>query len=394
MVSGRPEATGLVVAFAGLGATAATIPAILPALQSDIDGDLLYAVPSLFGGLLVGVLASMPVLARLSPRSATALGAVIQFAALLVIAVAGTQTLVIAAAAIAGFGFGIAEASGSVAAKYAATGTAARTLGFLTGTVAVAAAAFPLLVASLPSGARLVPAIAAAVHLTAATLLVRRSAGAVAPEMPDAGRNQLDRARRIGVASLGIALALYVGVETIFSGWSAVIPGDLLSIDPRAAALGTSVFWSLMAAGRFLSAFLLAHWVEPRQALLVNCIVATAMLVVSSIAAANAPILTVSAIGVAIVALAPSYSLLVGSALDLVDSAATGRVTGLLVACGATGGAVVPAALLFANSAPASSRTLGVAALLCIAIPAIVQLGTGAVRREAGPTPGIESGTT
>lgn len=373
---------GLFAAFAGLGATASVIPAVIPGMESALGAPVIAAVPALFAGLLVGVLASTPALHRLGALHLAAVGALVQAVALAVAAFAGSPTVFIWAAAVAGIGFGLTEAAASVAAKAASSASTARALTALTGTVAVVAAVTPLLVALTAANDR--PGLSllcvSGVQLLAAATLFVGARG-------QAGRGRRDRPvrlRRVSLLALlpiVIALPLYVGVETVFAGWSAVIPAELLLLDPAAAALGTSVFWALMAFGRFLSSALLRGGLRTGRALIGGALMAAGMLGVAALGASTMPALSLVALAVAIVAVAPSYPLMVGLALDRIDEAEAATATGALVACGAAGGTIVPAAMLLLTHDPASAATFLVSALLCLIIAALI-----AVRPRSGAT--------
>lgn len=377
--SPRRARAGLFAAFASLGVTAAFVPALLPAAEQRLDAPLSIAVPALFAGLLVGVLLSGPLLVRRPTRMTLLIGTGLQSVALVAVALAPAPTIFIAAAAVAGLGFGLVEAAGSVAAKAAAVGSATGLLSALLGTVAVCAALTPLAVAA---GAA-VPAalsILAAVPLTAVVLL----AGS-APRSISAAPERRDLRGLRMLLPFALALPLYVGVETVLSGWSAVIPGRALTLDPAAAALGTSVFWALMALGRFGAAALRRGSVSPVSILAVGTVGAACLMTTAGVTVSDAPIIALLALAAAVVLLAPSYGLILGLALDRLDAARGAAVTGALVACGAVGGTFVPALVLVVGRDPASSTTLLMSAGLCALVAVIV---VGAVRtRRASSSP-------
>ena len=64
----------LVAAFAGMGAQASVVPALLPAWSQRAGDGVLAAVPAMFAGLFVGVLAAVPVLARIGPGRVVLIG--------------------------------------------------------------------------------------------------------------------------------------------------------------------------------------------------------------------------------------------------------------------------------------------------------------------------------
>jgi len=367
---------GLFAAFASLGITAAFIPAVLPSAERALGADLSAAVPSLFAGLLVGVLASGPLLMRFATRSMLILGSLLQAIALVGVAWAGNAPLFIAAAAIAGFGFGLVEAAGSVSAKTVSTGSATGTLSALFGTVAVCAALTPLVVLV---GARALPALGllALVPLATIVLLARSSSPLARASAPP----QRTLRGLAVVAPFAIALPLYVGVETVLSGWSATITERTLTLDPAVAALGTSAFWTLMAVGRFTAAALRRRDVRPTAILTIGTGAAALLLAVAGLLVASFPVPALLTLGLVVVLLAPSYGMIVGLALDRLDAAHSAAVTGSLVACGALGGTFVPALILVASDGPASRMTFLLCALLCAAVPLLAWWGARAPRR-------------
>lgn len=367
--SRRHALTGLFAAFASLGVTASFVPAVLPAAEASIGADLSPAVPALFAGLLVGVLLSGPLMLRHPARTTLIIGSALQAVALVAGACADTAALFFVAAAIAGTGFGLVEASGAVTAKDVATGSATGVLSALTGTVAVSAAITPLAV-SAGAGALPVLSALAAVPLTTILLLAiarteRREAAAPLP-------------RKLGVlaslAPFAVALPLYVGIETVLSGWSAVIPERALLLSPATAALGTTAFWTLMALGRFGAAGLRRRGVPPIAILAGGTTGAAVLMGSAGLLVAAAPIGALIALAASVALLAPSYGLIVGLALDPLDTAQSAAVTGALVACGALGGTFVPALVLLIGRDPASSATLLVSAGLCAAVPVLTVL--------------------
>jgi fucose permease len=377
----RRARTGLFSAFAGLGVTAAFVPAILPSAERAIGADLSAAVPALFAGLLVGVLASGPLLTRRPPRTALVLGSALQAAAIIAVAMAATPALFIAAAAVAGFGFGLVEASGSVAAKSVAVGSATGLLSALLGTVAVCAAVTPLLVA-LGSDVRPALGALALVPLVTVVMLAGPTPAVSVAEAPA----HRDVRGLLVLLPFAVALPLYVGVETVLSGWSAVIPERMLEVDPALAALGTSAFWTLMAVGRFGAAALRRASVSPIVILATATSGAAALMAAAGILVGSEPVWALLALAAVVVLLAPSYGLILGLALDRLDPARSAAVTGALVACGAVGGTFVPALILLVGRDPASSTTFFASAALCALVPMLVLIA--ARTRATAPATG------
>ncbi|PRB61630.1 sugar MFS transporter [Microbacterium sp. MYb45] len=376
--AGRTRA-GLFTAFAGLGVTAAFVPAVLPRAERAIGADLSAAVPALFAGLLVGVLVSGPILIRRPPQTALILGSALQAAAIIAVAVASTPGVFIAAAIVAGFGFGLVEASGSVAAKSLAVGSATGLLSALLGTVAVCAAVTPLLVA-LGSDVRPALGILAVVPLVTIVMLAGPTPAASLAEAPA----HRDVRGLLVLLPFAAALPLYVGVETVLSGWSAVIPERILDVDPALAALGTSAFWTLMAVGRFGAAALRRASVSPIWILATATSGAAVLMAAAGMLVGSEPVWALVALAAVVVLLAPSYGLILGLALDRLDPARSAAVTGALVACGAVGGTFVPTLILLVGRDPASSTTFFVSAALCALVPVLVLIA--ARSRVTAPT--------
>ena len=376
--AGRARA-GLFTAFAGLGVTAAFVPAVLPRAERAIGADLSAAVPALFAGLLVGVLVSGPILIRRPPQTALILGSALQAAAIIAVAVASTPGVFIAAAIVAGFGFGLVEASGSVAAKSLAVGSATGLLSALLGTVAVCAAVTPLLVA-LGSDVRPALGILAVVPLVTIVMLAGPTPAASLAEAPA----HRDVRGLLVLLPFAAALPLYVGVETVLSGWSAVIPERILDVDPALAALGTSAFWTLMAVGRFGAAALRRASVSPIWILATATSGAAVLMAAAGMLVGSEPVWALVALAAVVVLLAPSYGLILGLALDRLDPARSAAVAGALVACGAVGGTFVPTLILLVGRDPASSTTFFVSAALCALVPVLVLIA--ARSRVTAPT--------
>jgi hypothetical protein len=374
-VSAAGTRSGLFEAFASLGVTASFVPSVLPGAERMLSADLSVAVPALFAGLLVGVLLSGPLLVRYPSRATLVAGSALQAAAIVGGASAGSAALFIVASAVAGVGFGLVEAAGSVTAKAVAAGSATGLLSALMGTVAVCAALTPLVVAGAGAVGVPIPLLGALglVPLTTVVLLVRSRSGAArndvaAPTTPP----RRDLRGLLALLPFALALPLYVGVETVLSGWSAVIPGRALDLHPAAAALGTSAFWALMAVGRFGAAALRRREVRPLTILVAATAGAAALMAIAGLLIESSASVALAALAGSVVLLAPSYGLILGLALDRLDSARSAAMTGALVACGAIGGTFVPTLILFIGRDPAASATFLVSAGLCAMVPLLV----------------------
>ncbi|WP_354191314.1 cupin domain-containing protein [Arthrobacter sp. UYCu712] len=362
-----------------MGGTASIIPATIPLFAHNSNSPVsgyLGAVPALFFGLMAGVLLSAILLRQANPEAVLSAGSLLQFAALIAIAVAPDGATFAIAAGAAGMGFGLCEASGSIMARVVAGEKTTGLLSALTGTVALVAALGPLLIVAGIFGVSAVPLLAAIafVHLTTVALFLF-----VPKRGPQAARALADPARirptalLLLLAPVSAALFVYVGVETIFAGWSAVIPAEALALDATAAAAGTSAFWILMATGRYAAWFILKTTVTQSAVLISTCSIAVACFAVAGVLRQAHPVAALVSTGVAIVCLGPMYSLILGIGLTRVKVEDAKKAVGLLVACGAAGGACIPAVLLSATSHPGAAGVfLTVAALTAAIVPLIV----------------------
>ena len=361
----------LIVAFAAMGVIGATIPASIPgaAARMGVGSEtLLPGVSALFLGLFVGVVIVAAV--RLPERTFLSAGLLLQCVGLALVAASATPALFFVSCAVCGIGFGLVEASAtSLTRALAAQATAAHLVG-LNGAAAVAAAVSPLfLVAFVPADQGIPLAVLCAVPLVGAGFawfgLPRRSASRAAVGV----RTSPAALRTLAVA--GVALFFFVGAETVLSGWSSVLPQTVLGVPARQAALGTAVFWILVATGRFVCAALLRRGIAPERYLV-------AVLVSAGVLAAVAAIVR-EGVGAAVLAgastflIAPVYALLLGVALAHVrDGDAVPRVTGMLVAVGSAGGVLISFGVaLGAGSAP-TGVFLCVAGLLAVCVTLVV----------------------
>lgn len=377
----RVQKAGLFTAFAGMGGTASIVPALIPLAAHNANNPLseyLGAVPALFFGLMTGVLLSSLLLRMITAATILCAGSLLQAAALIAIAVAPDGAAFTVSAVAAGMGFGLCEASGSILARVLAGKGTTGLLAALTGTVAVVAALGPLLIVTGLLGGTAVPLLAAAAlgHVTTAALFLSTAkSGGGAPRAVDASSDPAGTSRSalfLLLAPVSAALFLYVGVETVFAGWSAVIPAEALALDATAAAAGTSAFWVLMAIGRYSAWFILKSTVTPSTLLVSACTLAVAGFAVAGVLRQEHPEAALMTTGMAIACLGPMYSLILGIGLTRVRVEDAKKAVGLLVACGAAGGACTPAALLAFTPRPGNSGVFLTAAALTAAIALLI----------------------
>jgi hypothetical protein len=384
-----------------MGVTSAAFPASLPATAARLGESparLLPGISVLFGGLLVGVLVVSAARPRTAPRLLGA-GAVLQAAALLGLAAAPDTAGFYLACAVAGVGFGLAEASGSALARRLAAERTTAALAGLNGAAAVSAAACPVIVAAAaPGSLPLALGLLLLVPLASGCLAVwawrvpriePARPGATAVPGIESGR----RPAKAGTGGIGRALAgvlpggallfLFVGTETVFSGWSSVLPLEVLRLSPRTAALGTSAFWALMAAGRYLAAALLRRGVPAGRYLVLGLAAAAGELAIAAWIGSSAPGVELALAALATASLAPGYALILGQALGRVDDDAVQQVTGILVAAGAAGGSLIPLAVALGVGAAVPALLLAQAGLLLACAALAGRPGTWRARSAA-----------
>ncbi|QYH36568.1 sugar MFS transporter [Salinibacterium sp. M195] len=372
----------LFAAFIGLGATAAAIPAALPAAERSIGGSVLEAVPVLFAGLLIGVVLGGFFMRVLRPEVVLVLGCTLQSGGLIAFALSHTSLLILAASWLAGFGFGLSEVSATLCAKRESRGkSAAISLSALTGAVAITAACTPLLIVIAGSfvdprlalmGVAVIPVAAAA--LVFATL--RGQPSRANDEKARHGKRRTNLRVYVALVPFLLALPVYVGIETVFAGWSAVLPATLLDIDPALAGLGTSAFWMLMALGRYVAVVMTTRGAAAENIVVWGSAAGALCLFVAAGLTERAPEWAIIAIAIAVVAIAPSYGVIAGLALDRLSEGTAPDALGVLVACGAIGGALIPAAILIVAKDPASSLTFVICAGGLVAVAIAMKLSS------------------
>lgn len=380
---------GLYLAFAGLGATGAVVPAAIPSTAQSLGVPtvaLLPAVPALFAGLLVGVVVAPWAAGRFGTGRTVAVAASLQALSLVGLAAAGATVVFVAASGVAGVGFGIAESGGTALTRLLRR-TTSRTLTGLTATTAAAAACTPLamVVAAGPDATGLVLAAAALPHLLAAATLGRSNDR---PLTPPAARatSRLPPATRWA----SVALFCYVGAESLLSGWSAALAQTSYDLPSERAAVATSAFWVLLMIGRLAAVTVTRANVSPRAVMAVCQIGAATGLAAGAVTAAALPRATVlyaTWMGVSVVLLGPCYAVLLGQGVDTVAVSSAGVAAAKLVAAGALGGAVWTAAVA---STPTHVHAVTVAAAAALGMSAS-RLAARAAHTDDAPRVGLGS---
>lgn len=381
MTRPAPDRRGasLLVAFAALGVVSASVPAAIPgaAVRMGVRSEeLLPGVSALFLGLFAGVVVAAM---RRPGRPHLVAGLCLQAVGLVLVGLSGSPAVFFAACVVAGVGFGLVEAGATALTRlHLADGTPAR-LALLNGAAAVSAGASPLLLAAAsPAGEPVALAVLGVVPMGGAVVSWGAWRAAGAAPSPVASRLRAPFRWR-GLAVAAAALFVFVGAETVLSGWSSVLPQSVLGAPAGAAAIGTTVFWTLMAAGRFACAAVLRRGVSPVVCLIVALLAAAAAAVGAAVLREG--VAAVILAGVAVLLVAPGYALLLGVALARVGSeAAIARATAALVAVGSAGGVVVSFAVALGAGAAPVAVLLSVAGLLAgcaVLVAAAARLSPG-----------------
>lgn len=334
-IAGSP-ATGrgvLVAAFVGLGISAAVPPALLPVLAQSTGSSperLSLVVSMVFGALWAGVLATAAL--AWAPERSAAVGSSAQAAGLVGFAVSSSLGGLLVSAALVGFGFGASELS-ATAMMRRTRDTSGRGLTGLTAALALTSAGTPVVLGLLAVDGRWRAAViaGAVVHVVTSIALLRATPRATSevPATPWAA------AMRRG--GMRLAVALYVGAETVLAAWIARTAADAFDLSSGAAAGATTAFWLALAAGRLGGTAWLARHPVPRPTLVALLGAATVLL---AVAAASGGTLRLAAVVLALVCCGPVYALV----LTIAPGTGDVRVLAVLVACGAAGGAIVSAA--------------------------------------------------
>ncbi|WP_440709406.1 MFS transporter [Herbiconiux sp. YIM B11900] len=369
---------GVLLAFAGLGVTAATVPAILPSMALEFSvsiAEVAPAIPAVFFGVLAGVLGAPLLRMRFALPRIILVGALLQALGLAGVAASPSPLWFIVAAGLSGFGFGLVEVAGTASAKVLAAETAPGLLVRLTLAVALVATVTPVvvLVSSSFGAVRLVAAVAAVLQVVVA-LVIRRCVVEDARGGLDESAAFGGRALPLRTALMAVAVFCYVGVETILSGWSAATVSVELGTSAAVAALGTSAFWLLISLGRFAGALADRRW-TPRPVTLVATAGLAAALIAATLTSGTAPTAAIVLLAAGVFFAGPCYALLLGLGLAGLSAARSVPVASGLVALGAAGGAAIPLAATLAPGS-ASLSPFAPAMIAAMMLVAAVTAGT------------------
>ncbi len=281
-----------------------------------------------FSGALIGVLASMRVLQRVSSRTFM-LGAISCLGVgCASVAVAPSWPAFLASVFVVGVGWGALDIGCNQLVAHSEGVRRTAVLNALNGTFAVGAVAGPILVSTVGRTHLALLYGGAAVVAFALWPLVSGVSG----RLPFTSTKTVDSSALL-LAIFMIGFALYVGMEAGIGGW---MPSQLESVGLQsvAAATLTSGFWLALAAGRLLAALVSARM--PESAIVITASAVAAVALVSALIPAAAPVAFI----VAGLAIAPIFPTGIVWLAKLRPGDA--RVTSWLFPASMVGGAVIP----------------------------------------------------
>jgi fucose permease len=361
--------------FAALGLN---ISVLGPALEDLVlrTGEPIEAFGFLFTAVSIGYLLSAPFVAllgkRLSMRMLLA-APVIIIAGQSIIATASNARYVLIGAFLLGFGqsltqvayttllgdhfHGLPDSDAIINRANAFYG-----VGALTGPI-IAAASY-----QITGGASF--AFAAAIALSAMILVV----GLLIP-LPQAAQSQhgeADASRRALFASpllmlLAATMAVYVGVEVAFSGWTTEFTKRILSIDVARASFASSLFFAGLALSRYFANILL-RYASPERLIAGMLIVAVGGLLMMLITDGSLMLALIGS-GLVGVGLGPVYPTIVSIGMRQFPAAAR-LASSLLTSSGSFGSITIPPVIggYIAVNATLASAWLLLAALCTLTL--------------------------
>ncbi|MFN2322774.1 MAG: sugar MFS transporter [Trueperaceae bacterium] len=252
-------AVGL-AAFALIGAQQALYGPAFPALQARYAigvGEVGQIVSAHFAGGLVGVLLAGPLLRPFGYRRLVPVASLGVALGLALVVLAPTWPAALASSVGAGLGFGMLVSLLNLAFARAFESRSTQALAVLNATFGIGAVLGPVPVAiALDRGGGAAALAPGFFGLAALALVVAVVSAATRtwPTLPPARVAGAAPVRWGVVAGFGVALSVYVALESNAAAWA---PTHLaLELDVGRAALATSVFWAAATAGRLIVAAL------------------------------------------------------------------------------------------------------------------------------------------
>lgn len=376
------------LALFAAGLSMATIGPSLPDLARSTGADLaaLGAVfTAIYGGGLLGQLATGAIVDRIGNRPVLVVGPVVAAAGMAGLALAPSLPVVLASGFVWGLGFGTLMVGANLAVVAAYEDGGAGALNLTNVFFGVGAIVGPALVGLLiAAGLTAHPALgvsAAVLAVTSVTALALRRAppraalGTTTRPAPARPPTRLLLVAPIAWV-FGLLLLLYVGNEASIGAWLATYLGETAGTPLDAGALATSGFWLAITAGRVLAAAFGTRLGAPR--LLLVSLGGALVAGLGFVAGIGSAPLTIAAALLAGLSFGPIYPTTIALVAVRFPSG-TGTIAGVVMTMGSVGGAILPwlYGILILEVSP-------LAGVVLIPISAAAMLGLWAVARHLG----------
>lgn len=332
---------GTTPSFALMGAASASVPASIPFRSTEIgvpSSELLLAVPFLFLGLLVGILATPLLSKSIGINRQAKIALITQAVGVLLNGMSSSSVFFIFSALLLGFGFGQLEVLITSITRQSSYDVG-RSLTRIGAFLSFAAFLTPLLLMLAES-----LQLSFVINLLIFFASIYVASIFTSPKFDVTNQNiSLLKSKSVNVYFLLVASACYVGAETILSGWSAVLYENNVSSKSAIAPLGTSIFWFALTLGRLLGTWSATLSLSKKTVAMLWSIGFFLSLIFLYFATGKSngsfflPIFIV-----AVTFAGPCYGFLIGHAVSFFDVSQAVKSASLYVLVGAIGGVTIP----------------------------------------------------
>ena len=275
--------------FTLIGVLGAAYGPLIPLFQARFGvapAEAALVISAHAAGSIVGIIAAVPVMRRLTHRSFFVIALTALAVGSLAFAVAPVWAAVIASAAVVGFGFGMLDLGLNQLFAHGFGRRSSSMLNVINGAFGVGAVAGPLLVASVAPAVGVVY-LGTAIAAVALLLPLSRVPGREPRGQSEADKEEIALGGIVGstlvrvVGLFALAYLLYVAAEESIGGWE---PTHLAAVglSAREAAGATSLFWLSLTVSRFL-AVPIALRVSAQRIVLGSSIAAVVTLALASV---------------------------------------------------------------------------------------------------------------
>jgi len=333
---------GFTTTFMVMGAATAALPASIPFKAQELGlvaHDLLNSIPLLFLGLLIGIVITPNISTYFSASTQIRIALLIQGAGVLGVGLSQNARGFEISALVLGIGFGQLEVLVTSAIRRTSSDVGG-SLTKLGAFLSLSAFLTPLLI--LVTQRFEMPNLAF-VLITSFTIV-----NAITFRCSDARESKRSygflNSNKNNAILLLIASGLYVGAETILSGWSAVYFQDLFPTIGESAPLGTSLFWLFLTLGRFTSPYINNRYRSVRSSnrfwLFSFAIFLIPLIFMHDL---NSQRFTFAFICLSFYFAGPCYGIIIGLAVSLYEKEFAVKTSSLFILFGSVGGVALPA---------------------------------------------------